>query len=338
MNYPQTDMYQRTGDWLVDTARRKPEALLLMAAGCALLMRSGRRRPVRSAVARWEMGDDTVWDPKGSPAGSSSASFSGVTSAVSKAAERISRYAGTAADSVSNTAKSATDSVSNTAKDYASNVMGAAGDYADTARQTVSDYAERARRAATDYAADARRNISETSDRLKAQGEAAYVTASEAIREQPILVAALGLAAGAALAAFFPATEIEKRTMGAAGAALATKAAEAGENLLSAATQAGERLKETASERGLDTEGLKEIARDVAGTFTGAAAGSQRPQQSSGIASSSVPRKNEAGFSGAQSPDAGRAGSGKSPQHGLSSATKENQGSQRSSGNVPGRS
>ena len=29
------------GDWLSDTVQRKPEALLLIAAGCALLMRSG---------------------------------------------------------------------------------------------------------------------------------------------------------------------------------------------------------------------------------------------------------------------------------------------------------
>jgi transcriptional regulator with XRE-family HTH domain len=32
---------ERDADWVVDTARRKPEALLLLAAGCALMMRSG---------------------------------------------------------------------------------------------------------------------------------------------------------------------------------------------------------------------------------------------------------------------------------------------------------
>ena len=40
MNYQQIS--NQTGDWFLDTVQRKPEALLLIAAGCALLMRSGR--------------------------------------------------------------------------------------------------------------------------------------------------------------------------------------------------------------------------------------------------------------------------------------------------------
>jgi hypothetical protein len=35
------DVYGRAGDWLIGTAKRHPEALLVLAAGCALLMRSG---------------------------------------------------------------------------------------------------------------------------------------------------------------------------------------------------------------------------------------------------------------------------------------------------------
>jgi hypothetical protein len=36
-----SDTYSQAGDWVVGTARRNPEALLLLAAGCVLLMRSG---------------------------------------------------------------------------------------------------------------------------------------------------------------------------------------------------------------------------------------------------------------------------------------------------------
>jgi hypothetical protein len=36
-----TDIYSQAADWVVTTARRKPEALLLVAAGVALMMRSG---------------------------------------------------------------------------------------------------------------------------------------------------------------------------------------------------------------------------------------------------------------------------------------------------------
>src|ERR1700680_3832725 len=35
------DVYGRAGNWLIGTAKRHPEALLVLAAGCALLMRSG---------------------------------------------------------------------------------------------------------------------------------------------------------------------------------------------------------------------------------------------------------------------------------------------------------
>jgi hypothetical protein len=33
------DVYARTGDWFIGTAKRHPEALLVLAAGCALLLR-----------------------------------------------------------------------------------------------------------------------------------------------------------------------------------------------------------------------------------------------------------------------------------------------------------
>jgi hypothetical protein len=254
----QTDVYTRTGDWLVETVRRKPEALLLMAAGCALLMRSGRRT-VRSGANRMPTVNQGRHEPDRT-AGPSTASH--MPAGLGQAAETVSAYAGDVADKVSGTAKA-----------YASGMAGAVTDYADTARRTVSDYAEQARDTATRYADDARRNISETSDRLKTQAEATYHTASEAIREQPVLIAALGLAAGAAVAAFFPATEIERRALGATSDALAEKVAETGENLLGAVGRAGERLKEAAAEHGLDQEGVKDIARDVAGTFATAAAG-----------------------------------------------------------------
>jgi hypothetical protein len=35
------DVYGRAGNWLIGTAKRHPEALLVLAAGCALLVRNG---------------------------------------------------------------------------------------------------------------------------------------------------------------------------------------------------------------------------------------------------------------------------------------------------------
>ena len=47
--YSETDTYSQAGDWLMGRARRNPEALLLLAAGCCLLMRSGGTLSSRGA-------------------------------------------------------------------------------------------------------------------------------------------------------------------------------------------------------------------------------------------------------------------------------------------------
>jgi hypothetical protein len=87
------------------------------------------------------------------------------------------------------------------------------------------------------------------------------------MREQPLAVAALGLAAGAALAAIFPATEVEQRTLGPAHDALTGAARDMGERMKEAAAQTVEQLKQRASEKGLSTEGMKDIAREAVDTF-----------------------------------------------------------------------
>ena len=221
MNYHQIS--NQTGDWLLDTVQRKPEALLLIAAGCALLMRSGG-----TLTGIWSGRESNSPAPSQNRPGS----------------------AGAVADSASG---------------YASKVADTVSEYRDNARQTVSDYAE-----------GARRGISDSSDWLRTQAESTYRTASEALRDQPILVAGLGLAAGAALAAFFPTTEVERR----AGAVLATKASEVGDQVLAAAERAGERardtVKEAVAERVL-APAVKEVVGEVVGIATGSAdRGNQR--------------------------------------------------------------
>ena len=80
-------------------------------------------------------------------------------------------------------------------------------------------------------------------------------------------VAIAGLAAGAAVAAAFPATRMERETLGPAGQRLSEAASSAGERLSEAASAAGERLMSVAEEKGLNAAGVKEVARDVADTF-----------------------------------------------------------------------
>jgi hypothetical protein len=89
-----------------------------------------------------------------------------------------------------------------------------------------------------------------------------------------LAVAIAGAAAGAALAAAFPSTRMERETLGPAGKRLSEAATNAGEKLSKAASAAGERLMSAADERGVNAEGLKEVARDVAGSFEKSFSGS----------------------------------------------------------------
>ena len=92
-------------------------------------------------------------------------------------------------------------------------------------------------------------------------------TIGRVIREQPLVVAAIGLAAGALTAALLPRTELEEETIGEYGEALYKTAAQAGATLKDAAFAAGDRLKESAQEHGLSADGFKEMGRDAAETF-----------------------------------------------------------------------
>ena len=126
-------------------------------------------------------------------------------------------------------------------------------------------------------------------------------TISRVVQEQPLTVALVGAAAGAAVAAAFPATDLENRTLGPTGERLRDAAGRAGEQLKDAATKAGQRLAAAADERGLNTEGLKEVARDVGETFSSALEGEDANQitQSKSQSSSNLGRSatNQRGFS-----------------------------------------
>lgn len=216
-------------EWIMGAMTRNPEGLLLLAAGCALLMRSGRgkspRRDYTEAFPTSRSGRQNGGHGENSMPGGR----------VAEAARRAGEYV-----------SEATDRVSETARSYAS----AAAEYAD---ETSRLAAERTRRVA-DQALD----------------KADYV-----VREQPWAVALAGVVAGVAIAAAFPPTRIEKRTLGGVGERLRSAVGSAGEQLKQAGMQAGERLSEVAEERGLTSEGLKEAARQVGESFSSALTGEQ---------------------------------------------------------------
>jgi hypothetical protein len=85
------------------------------------------------------------------------------------------------------------------------------------------------------------------------------------LRDQPLALVALGLAAGAAVASFLPATEMEERTLAPARDAIAGVTGKMGENLIEAASDAGQQLTRGIAER---AEGFKELVQEVGESFT----------------------------------------------------------------------
>jgi hypothetical protein len=189
----------------------------------------------------------------------------------------------------------------------ASRMADTAREYASSAGKAVSDTAADYAAAVTEYAQGTRQQVAEQSRRMADQAQS---RAQNLVQEQPFAVALAGMAAGAAVAAAFPATGWERRTLGPAGRQISQAAAQsAREKISEAASAAGGRLM-SAAQRGLNTETLKEVARDVVGAATGEQksqhsaatdrpAGTQGPMTPSGTSSSG---RNDPTWSGSNRP------------------------------------
>ena len=144
------------------------------------------------------------------------------------------------------------------AQEFASNV-------ADRASETVSSVAS----SATDFAGKAGRAVGEQSGRVAQQAQSTFQgTVNRILQDQPLAIAIAGIAAGAAIAATFPATEFEKEHLGPLGDEVSHAAQRVGGQLKDATSKAGEALKNAADQRGLNTDGLKEVASELAGAFS----------------------------------------------------------------------
>jgi hypothetical protein len=234
-----------TNEGFMGAIKSNPEGLLLLAAGCALLMRSGSLGSglFGGAPARGQGSQPRAHYSNQRGTGG------GIAEAASETADRARRYVADVGSAVSETAK-----------DYASSIGS--------------------------YASDAQRAVVDSSERLMEQARTtARGTVSRVLQEQPLSLVLLGLATGAAVASVLPRTSFERETLGAVGERVSEIAGNVRENLGEAASQAGEKLKQVADERGLNAEGLKEAAQEVAGAFGSAFKGEETEtgkQQSGG--------------------------------------------------------
>jgi ElaB/YqjD/DUF883 family membrane-anchored ribosome-binding protein len=218
------DFYSQAADWVVTTARRRPEALLLMAAGAALMMRGsgGATASTRSG----ETYSRASWQDEAGDATHEGAN---------RTAEGVRRYAGEVKERLSDTASG-----------YAS---------------AVGDYAQDARRRMSNVTGAVRENLSSATDQVTRTAQSAARGAADTMREQPLLIAALGLATGAAVAALFPTTEVERRTFGPAGEALVGAASAAGRDFVERAARTGEEMRRSAEDK------LRNLAQETSENF-----------------------------------------------------------------------
>jgi hypothetical protein len=177
-----------------------------------------------------------------------------------------------------------------------------AADYASDIKERVSDTASAYADSISEFAQDTTRAVSERSSRLGRQAQSTLQDGVERVlRDQPLAVAVAGLAAGAAVAALFPSTEVEGRTLGGAREALTGAAGKAGEMVMDAAEKAKERLQSAAEERGFSSAGLQGLASEVAQTFTGAVAGKSDSPPTVPKSSASASTSAQGGYVASQS-------------------------------------
>jgi hypothetical protein len=160
-------------------------------------------------------------------------------------------------------------------------------------RDTAAGYAEQVSETARSYAASASefaqetgRSAGEQSQRMVRSAQSTLQSSMDRIlQDQPLAIALAGLAAGAAVAAAFPATAMERQTLGPIGSQISEAAGHMGEQLQQATAKAGEKLKSAAQERGLNADGLKEVVSEAAGAFSDSMSGKQDQESGSGFES-----------------------------------------------------
>jgi len=209
---------------LLATAKRNPEGALLVAAGVCLMMRGMGRNGF------WRSSQSSYRGRSGYPTSTAGGNGHGEDH----------RKSGGMMDK----ARDATAEIGGRMRQSAEEIGGRMRQSA----EEMAGYADHMRRAAAD-----------TSSRIVGRTASSVQSGvGRMVEEQPLALALLGLAAGAAVAALIPPTRIEERTLGPIGERITEEAQEAGRRLKESATEAGKRLA---------TEGLSEAARHVARSF-----------------------------------------------------------------------
>ncbi|WP_407168696.1 DUF3618 domain-containing protein [Bradyrhizobium sp. ORS 111] len=250
---------------LKDQTLANPLALALVGAGLAWLMLSPRGTSGGSGFASGHSASDGASTPR-SAAGAAGEAASAKSAEWTEKASRLRKDARESLGSITEQAK-------RTAADMTGDVRETAGTLADSTQVAMADTTDSVRRRAGSIAGSTRQAANQTADALrgtadvmsdsihrtasavsvstKAAGQRTLQSASvflDFCREQPMVLAGLGLAAGALMGALLPVSETEGRLMGEASDDAKERAKEFGAEQFEAAKKVGERAFDAAKE------------------------------------------------------------------------------------------
>lgn len=242
---------------LINTIRDNPIPVALIGIGVAWLMRADKRprydtgytRGRRSAYyadmdSAYEDEFATGYGAGTMDTGSGESTMQRARARTSDAARGIREKAGEVGQRLSGTASSVSSRLSDTASSVSGRLSSTASTMSDRMSETA--YSARARMQSTAQTAQAR--MSEMSRRSQEQYYRARQRAGELIDEQPLVLAALGVAVGAALGASLPRTERENELMGTVRDDLLDRAKETAREQAETLKQSAQRVAETAKE------------------------------------------------------------------------------------------
>lgn len=303
-----------SADGMMDMIQRKPEALLLIGAGLALMMRGGRGFSFSGSASSprsqrlYSRRDDLSYEGsrgrRGSyqPTGEDGSDWSSDSSS----SRGMMSSAGDTVRSAGESVRSAGESASRMASETGENMTRYASDMVRRVSDTASTYAS----SATRWAGDARSGLMDRSHRLTERARSLPDEIDEAVQDHPLVLAALGVAIGAAMGATLPSTSIENRAMGQASDSLWDAAESATGRLGEAAEKAYDEAFRTAESHGLSKQGLKEMAKEVGSSFVSAAAGETGQGSQTGSSSSTSQSRTGGSIAGGSTPGSTTSGSG----------------------------
>jgi len=241
---------------LINTIRDNPIPVALISIGVAWLMRADKRPRYDTAYGRSRRSVayadlDSPYEDEfatGYGAGQVDTGGPGVmqraSARTSDAARGIKDKASEVGQRISGTASSVSSRLSSTASSMTDRVQ----ETALSARERMQSTAQTARERMQSSAQTAQARMSDMSRRSQEQFARARERTGQLINEQPLVVAALGVAVGAALGATLPRTQRENELMGTVRDDLLERAKETAREQAETLKQSAQRVAETAKE------------------------------------------------------------------------------------------